>query len=149
MRKDSTQLRQGGTRKRRGICRQIGHRRNGCPQAPKEPPTQPPTGSSQQSQPPTQGPGTEQPIHTPAEAPTESPGTQPPIQSTTEAANDTPIQPPTEALPGPQQPIQQPSTTTIPTTQIEPGATQQSQAPPPRTNLRPKLAFKRGPIWKP
>jgi len=41
--KDSTQLRQGGTRKRCEICRQIGHRRNGCPQAPKEPPTQPPT----------------------------------------------------------------------------------------------------------
>jgi len=131
---------EGGTRKRCGICGQIGHRRNGCPQAPKEPPTnpqtQPPIGSSQQTQSPTHGHGTEPPIHTPAEAPIEDPGTQPPIHITTEAATDTPIQPPTEAPPGshassePQQPIQQPSTTTNPTTQIEPGATQQSQAPP-------------------
>jgi len=36
LRKDSTQLRHGGTRKRCRICRQIGHRRNGYPQAPKE-----------------------------------------------------------------------------------------------------------------
>jgi len=143
LRKDSTQLRQGGTRKKCKICRQIFHRRNGCPQALKEPPTnpqtQPPTGSSQQTQPPTHGPGTEQSIHTP-----------------TKATIDTPIHSPTKALPGshassgPHQPIQQPSTITNRTTQIEPGATQQSQAPPARTNLRPKLAYKSGgPTWKP
>jgi len=141
--KDSIQLRQGGTRKRCEICRQIGHRRNGYPQAPKEPPTQPPTNpqtqppprSSQQTQPPTHGPETEPPIHIPAEAPTKGLGTQPPIHTTTEAAIDTPIQPP--------------STTTNPSTQTEPGVTQKSQAPPACTNVRPKLAYKRGPDWKP
>jgi len=64
--------------------------------------------------------------------------------------------PGSHASSGPQQPIQQPSTTTNPTIkivvsyvqhtqQVEPGATQQSQAPPrppARTNGRPKLDIK-------
>ncbi|XP_047177959.1 uncharacterized protein LOC124844983 [Vigna umbellata] len=33
LKKDDTQLRQGGTRKRCGICRELGHKRNNCPQA--------------------------------------------------------------------------------------------------------------------
>jgi len=75
LRKDSTQLRQGGTRKRCGICRQIGHRRNGCPQALKEPLTKTlgtqalaEAPSNQQTQPPTDGPGTQAASHTPNKA---------------------------------------------------------------------------------
>jgi len=113
LRKDSTQLRQGGTRKRCGICRQIGHRRNGCPHAPKEPPTQPPTnpqtqpptGTSQQSQPPTQGPETEQPIQQ-SQPPTQGPEIEQPIQQSQ----------PTQG-PGTEQPIQQSQPTQGPGTQ--------------------------------
>ena len=41
LRKDDTQVRQGGTRKRCAICRALGHKRNTCLQAP--PPQQQPT----------------------------------------------------------------------------------------------------------
>jgi len=34
LRKDDTQVRQGGTRKRCAICKQLGHKQNNCPQAP-------------------------------------------------------------------------------------------------------------------
>ncbi|XP_052730436.1 uncharacterized protein LOC128195800 [Vigna angularis] len=34
LKKDDTQLKQNGTRKRCSICRQVGHKRNSCPQAP-------------------------------------------------------------------------------------------------------------------
>ena len=44
LRKDDTQVRQGGTRKRCAICRALGHKRNTCLQAP--PPQQQPTPTS-------------------------------------------------------------------------------------------------------
>ncbi|XP_052734078.1 uncharacterized protein LOC128196629 [Vigna angularis] len=41
LKKDDTQLRQGGTHKRCGICRELGHKRNTCPQAAQAAPTTP------------------------------------------------------------------------------------------------------------
>ena len=47
LRKDDTQLRQGGTRKKCGLCREIGHKRTRCPHAPPAPAETAPSGTLQ------------------------------------------------------------------------------------------------------
>jgi len=47
LRKDDTQLRQGGTRKKCGLCREVGHKRTNCPHAPLAPPETAPSGTQQ------------------------------------------------------------------------------------------------------
>jgi len=70
LRKDDTQVRQGGTRKMCAICRQLGHKQNNCPQAP--PPQQQPN---------------------PTPSTTQQGGTQPTETQATQAHQGQPVQP--------------------------------------------------------
>ena len=61
MKKDDTQVRRGGIRKKCSTCKQLGHNKTTCPQAPPSPPTPPPTTTSdEQFVPPNQGPTTDE-----------------------------------------------------------------------------------------
>ncbi|BAT76304.1 hypothetical protein VIGAN_01428500, partial [Vigna angularis var. angularis] len=62
LKKDDTQLKQNGTRKRCSICRQVGHKRNSCPQAPPANQTQ-----YQSSEQPATQPEQSQPITGPSQ----------------------------------------------------------------------------------
>jgi len=60
LRKDDTQLRKGGHRKRCRVCRELGHNRKHCPQVPTQvqssQPADAPPQATQQSQKPTYAP---------------------------------------------------------------------------------------------
>ena len=51
LKKDNTQLRQGGTRKKCGLCREVGHKRTNCPHAPPAPQESAPSGTQQNTPP--------------------------------------------------------------------------------------------------
>ena len=84
LRKDDTQLRKGGHRKRCRVCRELGHNRTHCPQLPTQ-------GQSSQ---PTDGP------------PQPTQPSQEPISATPQPTQ--PSQEPTSAPPQPTQPSQEP-----------------------------------------
>jgi len=136
LRKDDTQVRQGGTRKRCAICRQLGHKRNNCPQAP--PPQQQPTPTPSATQ---QG-GTE---------PSETQGTQSHQGQAVQPTESQPTQP-VEA----QQVTQSQITATAPILPSQPQhGTQTTQIsscnvsdPPTRPTFREKISYRRGPISK-
>ena len=89
LRKDDTQLRKGGHRKRCRVCRELGHNRTHCPQLPTQ-------GQSSQ---PTDGP------------PQPTQPSQEPISATPQPTQ--PSQEPTSAPPQPTQPCQEPTNCAI------------------------------------
>ena len=146
LRKDDMRVRQGGTQKRCAICRQLGHKKNSCPQAPEpdesatQEQTQPHNDSATEApEAPTQPP-TEAPAEAPAEAPTQ-PLTQAPPEALTQAPPEPPTQPPVDATQPPNETNPQPTN-------------HQVQQTHPRRQLaktlgRKKLPFRRGVAWKP
>jgi len=100
MKKDDTQVRRWGIRKKCSTCKQLGHNRITCPQAPPSPPTPPPTTTSdEQSVPPNQGPTADegqnisnQQVVPPNQGPTAAEG-----QNICSQQTVTPSQPPTSA----------------------------------------------------
>jgi len=159
LKKDYMQVRQSGTRKRCGICRQLGHKRNNCPQAP--PPQQQPN---------------------PTTSTTHQGGTQPTQTQVTQSQPSQPVQP-TETQPSqPVQPTQTQASQPLQPTQTQPSQitgrapillsqpqqgnmiTQGTQIPlpsqptqissfnvvdpPTRPNYREKLSYRKGPISK-
>ena len=129
MRKDDTQLRQGGTRKKCGLCREIGHKRTSCPHAPPAPAETAPFGTQQNTladptQPSQSTPQTE---HTQPSQPT------PPTQST---------------QPSQTTQVSQPHNATRPTQASQTSEVHQMQTTTTAT-YREKLSFRRGPILNP
>jgi len=169
MKKDDTQVRRGGIRKKCSTCKQLGHNRTTCPQAPPSPPTPPPTATSdEQSVPPNQGPTADegqnisnQQAVPPNQGPTAAEG-----QNICSQQTVTPSQPPTSAQ---YVPPTQPSISgqyvlrnMPPAVNCTQGSTSTSTPPltahptatpiPPsrgRPNIRPKLQHRRGRVWKP
>ena len=134
LRKDDTQLRQGGTLKKCGLCRQIGHKRTSCPHAPPAPAETGPSGTQQ---------------NTPAD-PTQ------PSQSTPQTDHTQPSQPipPTQCTqPSQTTEVSQPQNHTLPTQASQTLPTQASQTTAVHqmqsttiAAYREKLSFRRGPI---
>ena len=123
LRKDDTQVRQGGTRKRCAICRALGHKRNTCPQAP--PPQQQPTPQANQLTQATDISGSQQ-IQITASEPVMPAATNQPTQNPSCQQSEVPQA-------------------------IQNSACKQTQVPQPTTTttFREKLSFRRGPITEP
>jgi len=109
MKKDDTQVRRGGIRKKCSTCKQLGHNRTTCRQAPPSP--QPTATSDEQFVPPNQGPTADegqnissQQVVPPNQGPTVDEGQNissqqfvPPSQPSTSAQYVPPTQPPISA----------------------------------------------------
>jgi len=162
MKKDDTQVRRGGIRKKCAICKQLGHNRTTCPQAPPSPlplatsvqaqnhpheqsvpPTQAPTSdegqnlSSQQFVPPTQSSTVDQSVPPTQPSNSDVGANMPPVVICTQASTSTEPRTTQESTPlVPAHPIATPTPPLRPPSRGKP-------------NIRPKLQHRRGRVWKP
>jgi len=164
LKKDDTQMSNGGFRKRCSVCRQLGHNRKYCPIRPQQTKSQPapqsgptpgpsqpgPTGASSQSAPPQSGPAVVAP---PQCAPSQSAASQsgpatvaPPQSASSNSA-------PSKSGPTTIAPRKSASSHSAPPQSAPPS---QQTAGPPNTRptgavqpMRSKLKARRGRVWKP
>ena len=170
MKKDDTQVRRGGIRKKCSTCKQLGHNRTTCRQAPPSP--QPTATSDEQFVPPNQGPTADegqnissQQVVPPNQGPTVDEGQNissqqfvPPSQPSTSAQYVPPTQPPISAqsVLGTQTSISDVGGNVRPAVICTQGSTSthakttQESIPPSRgrPNIRPKLQHRRDRVWK-